>query len=124
MNRIIHTLLIMSALLNLNFSVGPDIEFDNVKYNYGRAKVGSLINHTFYITNSGDQPLVLLKVVPSCGCSVASYTKEAIKPGGKGEIVVKFNSKYKPVGLNVKTFTVFSNAKNTPHTIYLRGELI
>ncbi len=123
MNRILIVFFIY-AILNLNFSLGPDIEFDNVKYNYGKVKVGSLINHTFNITNNGDQPLVLLKVVPSCGCSVASFTKEPIKPGGKGEITVKFNSKYKPVGLNIKTFTVFSNSKNNPHTIYLKGELL
>lgn len=116
-------LLVACASLSLSFTLGPDIEFDQLKYKYGKVKVGSLVNHTFYITNTGDQPLVLIKVVPSCGCGVASFTKEPIKPGGKGEIVVKFNSKYKPVGLNIKTFTVFSNSKNNPHTIYLKGEL-
>lgn len=115
-------LFLFVAVANLSF-VGPEIEFDEVKYNYGRVKIGTTISHTFYIVNHGDQPLVLIKVVPSCGCSVASFTKEPIKPGGKGEIVASFNSKHKPAGLNIKTFTVFSNSKNAPHTIYLKGEL-
>lgn len=107
----------------MSFNAGPDLAFDEVKYNYGRAKIGSVISHVFYLTNSGDQPLVISKVVPSCGCTVASFTKEPLRPGTKGEIVVMFNTKHKPPGLNIKTFTVFSNSKNAPHTLYLKGEL-
>ena len=101
----------------------PEIGFDSEKYDFGKVKKGTVVTHTFIVMNNGDQPLIISKVVPSCGCTVASFTKEPIKPGGRGEITVKFNSKGRPIGQNLKTFSVFSNAKNAPHTIYIKGDL-
>jgi hypothetical protein len=103
--------------------MSAEIEFETLKYDFGKVKIGDKISHTFIFKNTGDQPLVITKVTPSCGCSVASFTKEPIKAGGTGEIHTQFNTKARPVGYSLKSFIVFSNAKNAPHTIYLKGEL-
>lgn len=113
---------ILFAASFLNTS-NPEIGFDDDKFNFGKVKLNSMVTHNFIVYNKGDQPLILTKVVPSCGCTVASFTKEPIKPGGQGEIAVKFNTKYRPLGFSLKTFTVFSNSKNAPHTIWLKGEI-
>jgi hypothetical protein len=47
----------------------------------------------YVITNTGDQPLVLTDVDPSCACSVAQWTQTPIAPGEKGKIVVDFDAK-------------------------------
>lgn len=110
------------AFVSLHIA-NPEIKFDADKFDYGKVRIGSAVNHIFVFTNQGDQPLIITKVVPSCGCQVASFTKEPVKPGEKGEINVKFDTKNRPIGFNLKQLTVFSNARNSPHTLILRGEI-
>lgn len=116
-------LLLISAMFTLSMS-NPEIKFEADKHDYGKVKIGSIVNHVFIFNNQGDQPLIITKVVPSCGCQVAAFTKEPVQPGEKGEISVKFDTKNRPIGFNLKQLTVFSNARNSPHTLILRGEIL
>ena len=45
---------------------------------------------TFLVTNRSSAPVVIRDVVPSCGCSVASFPAKpwTLAPGGRGEISV------------------------------------
>ncbi len=114
-------ILIFTAITEL---IGPSIQFDSEKYDFGSIKEGTIVTHTFTFKNSGDQPLIINKVSPSCGCLVSFFSKEPIPPGGEGTITVKFNTKSRPLGSNIKSFLVYSNAINQPHTIYLKGHIL
>lgn len=48
---------------------------------------------TFTITNAGKDPVTITLVQPSCGCTSPKYTKEPIKPGEKGEVVLTYDAK-------------------------------
>jgi hypothetical protein len=48
---------------------------------------------TFTITNAGKEPVTITLVQPSCGCTSPKYTKEPIKPGDKGEVVLTYDAK-------------------------------
>ncbi|WP_027001138.1 DUF1573 domain-containing protein [Hugenholtzia roseola] len=84
------------------------IQFDNPVYNFGTVSEGTEVEHTFEFTNTGDSPLIISDVKPSCGCTTPDYTKEPIAPNQKGKIVLKFDSKGK-AGNNDKATTVFAN---------------
>ncbi len=114
-------ILLFTAIVELS---GPGMQFDSEKYDYGSIKEGTIVTHTFTFKNTGDQPLIINKISPSCGCLVSYFTKEPIAPGSEGTITVKFNSKSRPIGHNIKSFLVYSNAVNQPHTIYLRGQIL
>lgn len=45
----------------------------------------------FKYKNTGDQPVKITAVQPSCGCTTAAPPKDAIAPGASGEIVATFN---------------------------------
>src|SRR6266516_4940372 len=45
----------------------------------------------FKYKNTGDQPVKITAVQPSCGCTTAAPPKDAIAPGESGEIVATFN---------------------------------
>jgi hypothetical protein len=45
----------------------------------------------FKYKNTGDQPVKITKVQPSCGCTTAAPPKDAVAPGESGEIVATFN---------------------------------
>jgi hypothetical protein len=80
--------------------------------NYKRS-MGKSIQHRFVFKNSGENPLVINRPEPSCGCiDILSYTKRPIKPGENGYIDIIINSdKLKPGFFN-KIIGVHSNAEN------------
>jgi hypothetical protein len=69
------------------------IQFDEMKFDFGEMVAGDNSKHKFSFTNTGSNPLVISDAHGSCGCTIPSYSKEPIPPGGKGEIDVEFNSK-------------------------------
>ena len=76
----------------------------------GTIEEGQKLEVSFRFRNTGDKPLVIERVQPSCGCTVADPPKEPIAPGKEGEIKGVFDSHGK-VGPNHKTLTVFANTK-------------
>ena len=86
------------------------ISFAETKHSFGTINEGEKVRHAFKFTNTGDNPLVITNAVASCGCTVPSYPKEPIPPGGSGEIVVEFNSSGRP-GRQQKNVLIYSNAE-------------
>lgn len=68
------------------------VEFSGLVFDFGtvNADKGS-VEHKFVMTNTGTQPVAIITAVPSCGCTVADYSKKPIEPGKSTEIKVKFN---------------------------------
>ncbi len=76
----------------------------------GAITEGEKIEISYRFKNTGDQPLVIKEVRPSCGCTVAEKPLEPVAPGKEGYIKALFNSEGKP-GPNHKTITVISNTQ-------------
>ena len=74
----------------------------------GTVTEGQKLEVSFRFKNVGDKPLVIERVQPSCGCTVADPPKEAIAPGAEGVIKGVFDSNGR-VGPNHKTMTVYAN---------------
>ena len=104
-------------------ALGPNIEFKKTTHDFGKIAQGKPVAHEFTFTNTGDEPLVLIKVKASCGCTTPSYPREPIAPGAEAQVVVEFNSKGKKGKRNQKV-TITANT-NPPQTfIYLTGEVL
>jgi len=82
---------------------------DTVK-DMGTVTEGQKLEVNFRFRNSGDKPLVIERVTPTCGCTVADPPKEPIAPGKEGEIKGVFDSNGR-IGPNHKTLTVVANTK-------------
>lgn len=59
---------------------------------FGAVTKGDILEHTFYVTNTGNANLTITSVKPECGCTVAEYTKNVILPGEKGMVQVSFDT--------------------------------
>ncbi|TSA36424.1 MAG: DUF1573 domain-containing protein [Porphyromonadaceae bacterium] len=75
---------------------------------------------TFTITNAGKDPVTITMVQPSCGCTSPKYTKEPIKPGEKGEVVLTFNAAMS--GFFSKSAQVKLN-DGQKYTLTIKGEV-
>ena len=95
---------------------GAIITFDEKTYDFGDIIQGDKVEHTFYFTNTGNEPLIITNVQVSCGCTVPKgWPRDPIPPGGKGELTVSFNSAGKS-GRQNKPVTIISNAVNPEGT--------
>ena len=73
------------------------LSFRETFFDFGtvREEMGP-VTHTFEFENTGDRPVKILQVKPSCGCTTPDWSKEAIKPGNKGFITAKFDPTGQP----------------------------
>lgn len=94
---------------------------DDLTFDYGKIKQNSDGMHEFVFKNTGNGPLIITNVKSSCGCTVPTYPKMPVKKGGKGKIDVKYDTKR--IGIFNKTITVYSNAKNSPIELRIKGEV-
>lgn len=92
----------------------PDHDFGNITETAGK------VTHTFTFKNTGNAPLVITRVIASCGCTTPQYSSEPIAPGKEGKIVVSFDPAGRP-GQFLKTIAVYSNGKDGATTLRVKG---
>jgi hypothetical protein len=100
----------------------PEFKFEVEEYNFGTIKQGESVNYDFNFTNTGKEPLIITEAHGSCGCTVPQWPKEPIAKGAKGTIKVTFNSTGK-MGMQDKTVTISSNAKEGSKVLHLKGNV-
>ena len=88
------------------------VEWIEQSKEYGKITEGQKLEVSFRFKNTGDKPLVIKDVRPSCGCTVADPPKEPIAPGAEGEIKGSFDSNGKS-GEQHKTLFVTANTKGS-----------
>jgi hypothetical protein len=95
---------------------GAVITFDKKTHDFGDIIQGDKVEHTFYFTNTGNEPLIITNVQVTCGCTTPKgWPRDPIPAGGKGELTVSFNSAGKS-GKQNKPVTIVSNAVNADGT--------
>jgi hypothetical protein len=95
-------------------------KFESEEYNFGTIEQGESVTHEFKFTNTGNEPLIIANAEGSCGCTVPIFPKEPILKNQSSSIKVTFNSTGK-FGIQDKTVTLTSNAKQNPMIIHIKG---
>ena len=97
---------------------------DSTVYDFGNIKeADGAVTHTFKVKNEGEVPLVVTKVVASCGCTTPDWTKEPIAPGQTGEIKVTYDPTGRPNAFT-KNISVYSNGKAGSFIFTIKGNVI
>lgn len=105
---------------------GPKIEFaaqDNT-IDYGKISKGDNGVRSFEFTNTGDAPLLITGAESTVSSIVVTKPADAVLPGKKGKIDVKYNMVTGPIR---KTITVETNAVNYPDgrvALKIKGEVL
>jgi len=100
----------------------PRFSSNKETFSFGQIEWKHPVTVQYIVTNTGNKPLVLTEVEPSCACALVQWTKEPIASGEKGMISVEFDAK--ALGHFDKSIAVYSNA--SPHLTYLHftGEVV
>ena len=56
-----------------------EFKFEKETYDFGKIPQGKPVSAELKFTNSGEEPLIISAVQPTCGCTVANYTKTPVK---------------------------------------------
>ncbi|GAB6013264.1 DUF1573 domain-containing protein [Viscerimonas tarda] len=80
---------------------------------------GQTSKTSFFLKNTGKQPLVINHVDTSCGCTVPSWEKQPVKPSETTEIKVEITPA--TTGYFQKTITVYCNIENNFVHLSIKG---
>ena len=116
--------LVVSGLLFAQSKPKPEVKFDKNVHDYGSVKEEvEVALSEFKFTNTGTTPVVIQRVITSCGCAAPSYTREPVLPGKKGEVKVAYNTIHRP-GTFRKSVRVYTNVPDTVYTLTIKGNVI
>ena len=116
---------ILSVFAMMAFAAGEaEIKFEKTSHNFGTFPESEKVTCVFKFKNTGDNLLVIHQAIASCGCTVPQYSKQPIKPGESGEIVVTYNGAGKFPGHFKKSITIRTNAKQEIIRLYIEGEMV
>ena len=104
-------------------SMLPKMEFDDVRFDFGKITQGERVTHYYHFKNTGKSDLIITSAKGSCGCTVPSWPKEPIPPNGEGDIKVEFDSDKKK-GRQNKKVTIVANTHPATNMVVIAGEVI
>lgn len=111
-------IIIMAHIAKAQAKIG----FESTTHDYGQIYRNDNGNCRFAFKNTGNAPLLITKVVASCGCTVPSYPKTPVMPGQSETINVTYNTKN--TGVFSKTVNVYTNdPDNQMVVLTVKGEV-
>lgn len=104
---------------------GPLLVFDEPTYDFGdvERRGGDLVRE-FVFRNEGSAPLVLLRVLTSCSCIKASYSKRPVPPGGREVVRITYEPHKSEPGVFNKVIQVYSNSVAGREILTVQGNSV
>ena len=96
--------------------------WNETTHDFGKIKQNDPAAVTYTVKNNGTTPLIITAAKSSCGCTVAEFTKEPIKPNETGIVKATYNSAR--VGPFTKTVTVTYDGIANPDVLTIKGEVL
>lgn len=97
----------------------PVIKWDKTEHDFGTINQGDKVETVFKLTNVGKGDLVITNARSSCGCTIPTWPKEAVKPGETADIKVVFNSRGKRNNVT-KVVTLTTNTEKGNETVRIK----
>ncbi|MBD1432119.1 MULTISPECIES: DUF1573 domain-containing protein [Sphingobacterium] len=117
---ILATFIAIIGFMSMTTAIG-EFKFENETHDFGTIPQNKPASYNFKFSNTGDAPIIINEVKPSCGCSVAEFTKTPVKPGEGGTVTVTYNAA--ATGPFTKQFTIKSNTKTPIKTLTIKGNV-
>lgn len=98
-----------------------NLDFDDPEFDFGTVEeLGGPVDHKFTFVNRGLEPIKVLTVRASCGCTTPDWSKEMVAPGESGYIMARYNPKNRP-GAFRKSLSITTSIPTLKKTIYIKG---
>ena len=97
------------------------VDWVSLTHDLGEIKLNEPATATFEFTNNGNEPVAIMAVKASCGCTVTDYSKEPVLPKKSSTVSATYNSKRK--GFFQKSVTV-TMSDNQQYRLTLKGTVV
>ena len=104
---------------------GAHLALEHPTHDFGDVprKGGDLV-HEFKFVNDGTAPLVIVRVITSCSCLSASFSKRPVAPADSGVIRIVYEPHKSEPGAFNKVIQVYSNSVDGRDVITVQGNSI
>lgn len=117
----LHAAILSVLLLSCLTAEAQKPRFDRTTHDWGDVTVDDGPLHcTFTLTNDSREPVSIVSVVSSCGCTGVRWTRESIAPGKTGLIEATYSNDEGPYPFD-KTLSVYTTASKRPTILHLKG---
>ncbi|RHR42073.1 DUF1573 domain-containing protein [Parabacteroides sp. AF18-52] len=90
--------------------------------NFGTFEISEIKETIIEVKNTGDNPLVIVDVSTTCGCTAATYDKQPAKPGESLRVGIKMTPK--DTGFFDEVITVkYNSMNNQPVKVKIKGNV-
>lgn len=113
----------LNAIDTVLYSTPTSIAFADTLIDLGDVKQGKEWLLVYKYKNTGTKPLVLFNVSPSCGCTIADFSRKPLPPNGEDSIKAKFDSKGKD-GSYLKNIKVNCNTEQKVHNLSFKVNVL
>lgn len=122
---VIKIIVVVIALMSaLGVMAQPEAKFLKKRHNFGTInEADGKVSCTFEIENTGDEPLVILGVYVTCGCTTYEFTKEPIAPGKKGVVTVTLDPSGRE-GTYIKSIHIYTNTHPRKTTVRIHSFIV
>ena len=111
---------VLAQMDSVNYTT---IAWEDSVDNFGTVKEGDSVIVSFKFTNSGDKALFVSSAHSTCGCATVNYPKAAILPGKQGEVIARFQNKYKPGPVRQNVVVTTNTLNRTTHSLSFIGQV-
>ncbi len=99
------SLVLFALLLGLSLPARAALQWENMVADLHPKLTDTTAVAHFKYKNTGDKPVKIVAVQPSCGCTTAAPPQEPVAPGASGEITATFHIGDR-IGMQTKTINV------------------
>lgn len=93
----------------------PQIKFQTKTHDFGEIPQGKPASYSFEFTNTGEAPLTLEDVKPSCGCTTPEWPRKPIRPGQSSTVRAVYDAG--SPGRFQKSITVKTNIEDNSRIV-------
>ncbi len=101
----------------------PSLGVDTVTYDFGSVAEGTVVSHTFVLTNRGDETLTITGTRATCGCTTTALSKSSLAPGESVSLEARVDTSNFG-GRIMKQIYIDSNDPTAPSAVvYVQGDV-
>lgn len=116
--------IIVSALLIVFSFAGyaqETLEFRESTFDFGEIEeLDGPVDHRFVFENKGLDPITIVGVKASCGCTTPDWSKTPVAPGESGFVMARYNPRNRP-GAFRKSLRITTTNPGVQKTLYIQG---
>ena len=115
---------VLAVALGVAGAGAPTLGIDAVVYDFGSVSEGTVVSHTFILSNLGDSPLLIAGARATCGCTTTALPKTTLAPGESVPLEARVDTNNFG-GRISKQIYVDSNDPSTPSVVlHIQGDVI